>query len=46
MAVISASSQADLAFVMAMQSVRFLVVLAVAPALARAASTWAGYNRK
>ena len=45
MAVIAALSQADLHFVMAVQTVRFLVVLAVAPALARAASAWAGYGR-
>ena len=45
MAIIAASSQADLAFVMAVQTVRFLVVLAVAPALARAASAWAGCGR-
>jgi len=46
MAIIAASSQADLAIVMAMQTVRFLIVLAVAPALARAASAWAGYGRR
>ncbi|EHM02420.1 putative membrane protein AbrB [Acetobacteraceae bacterium AT-5844] len=34
-AIIAASSQADLAFIMAMQTARFLVVLAISPALAR-----------
>ncbi len=37
-AIIAASSQADLAFIMAMQTARFLVVLAVSPSLARFAA--------
>jgi membrane AbrB-like protein len=37
-AIIAASSQADLAFIMAMQTARFLIVLLVAPTLARFAA--------
>jgi len=41
-AVIAVSSQVDLPFVMAMQVARFIVVLAIGPALARTVARWAG----
>lgn len=41
-AIIAASTHVDLPFIMAMQTGRFLVVLLVGPALARAVSNWTG----
>jgi membrane AbrB-like protein len=41
-AIIAASSNVDLPFVMAMQTARFLLVLLVGPTLARAVARWTG----
>jgi membrane AbrB-like protein len=41
-AIIAASSQVDLPFVMAMQIARFMIVLLLGPALARAVAQWTG----
>ena len=41
-AIIAASSQVDLPFVMAMQVARFMIVLLLGPALARAVAQWTG----
>jgi len=39
-AIIAASSQVDMPFVMAMQMARFIIVLLVGPALAKAVARW------
>jgi uncharacterized membrane protein AbrB (regulator of aidB expression) len=41
-AIIAASSNVDLPFVMAMQTARFMLVMLVGPALARAVARWTG----
>jgi uncharacterized protein len=41
-AIIAASSQVDLSFVMAMQVARFILVLLVGPAVAKMVARWAG----
>ena len=44
-AIIAASSQADLAFIMAMQTARFLIVLLVSPSLARFAASRLNFQK-
>lgn len=41
-AIIAASSKVDVAFVMALQTVRFLIVLALGPSISRAVAAWLG----